>query len=313
MAESKRDYYEVLGVSKTASKDEIKSAYRKLAKMYHPDLNKSPDAPKKFEEVQEAYDVLYDDNKRAQYDQFGMAAFQQGQSTGGGGNPFGDGFSSQGFGDMDLNDIFASFFGGGAPRGAQRQSRSSGPQKGEDQLYRVRINFMAELPFFKYGPEEKRIYVPIFPYNLNALYAGQFQKLMVPPYLSLVKNFQGSSIDPFDYYGPDIYNSYFTRLVEVRKTEHGSAFYDFDAEALYFVNLQGRLDDKLCLFDRSLHHPNHNHMLKRLFPVVDAYYADDKESFLKALVDNKLISSKEIYKYKSDESKFLATLNRKGS
>jgi len=172
---------------------------------------------------------------------------------------------------------------------------------------------MAELPFFKYGPEEKRIYVPIFPYNLNALYAGQFQKLMVPPYLSLVKNFQGSSIDPFDYYGPDIYNSYFTRLVEVRKTEHGSAFYDFDAEALYFVNLQGRLDDKLCLFDRSLHHPNHNHMLKRLFPVVDAYYANDKESFLKALVDNKLISSKEIYKYKSDESKFLATLNRKGS
>jgi len=142
MAESKRDYYEVLGVSKTASKDEIKSAYRKLAKMYHPDLNKSPDAPKKFEEVQEAYDVLYDDNKRAQYDQFGMAAFQQGQSTGGGGNPFGDGFSSQGFGDMDLNDIFASFFGGGAPRGAQRQSRRSGPQKGEDQLYRVRINFM---------------------------------------------------------------------------------------------------------------------------------------------------------------------------
>jgi molecular chaperone DnaJ len=76
------------------------------------------------------------------YDQYGMAAFEQGQSTGGGGNPFGDGFSSQGFGDMDLNDIFASFFGGGAPRGAQRQSRSSGPQKGEDQLYRVRINFM---------------------------------------------------------------------------------------------------------------------------------------------------------------------------
>src|SRR5574344_2740223 len=139
MAEEKRDYYEVLGVNKNATKDEIKTAYRKLAKKYHPDLNHSPDAPKKFEEVQEAYDVLYDDNKRAQYDQFGMAAFQQGQSTGGGGNPFGDGFSSQGFGDMDLNDIFASFFGGGAPRGAQRQSRSSGPQKGEDQLYRVRI------------------------------------------------------------------------------------------------------------------------------------------------------------------------------
>lgn len=139
MAE-KRDYYEVLGVSKTATKDEIKSAYRKLAKTYHPDLNHSPDAPKKFEEVQEAYDVLYDDNKRKQYDQFGMAAFQQGGSTGGTGNPFsGGGFSSEGFGDVDLGDIFASFFGGG---GQRRQRASNGPSKGEDTLYRVRINFM---------------------------------------------------------------------------------------------------------------------------------------------------------------------------
>ncbi len=139
MAETKRDFYEVLGVSKNASKDEIKSAYRKLAKKYHPDINKDPDAPKKFEEVQEAYDVLYDDNKRKQYDQFGMAAFTQGASTGGGGNPFGQGFSSQGFGDVDLGDIFSSFFGGGARRSS---SRARGPQKGDDALYRVRISFM---------------------------------------------------------------------------------------------------------------------------------------------------------------------------
>ena len=137
MAE-KRDYYEVLGVSKSASKDEIRSAYRTLAKKYHPDLNKDPDAPKKFEEVQEAYDVLNDDNKRRQYDQFGFAAFGQGGSTGGAGNPFGEGFSSQGFGDVDLGDIFSSFFGGG-PR---RSNRNSGPQKGDDSLYRVRIAFM---------------------------------------------------------------------------------------------------------------------------------------------------------------------------
>jgi molecular chaperone DnaJ len=141
MAE-KRDYYEVLGVSKTASKDEIKSAYRKLAKQYHPDLNHSPDAPKKFEEIQEAYDVLYDDNKRKQYDQFGMAAFEQGASTGGQGNPFaGGGFQGQGFGDVDLSDIFASFFGGGR---AQRSAggEGAGPQKGQDTLYRVRIDFL---------------------------------------------------------------------------------------------------------------------------------------------------------------------------
>ena len=136
---SKRDYYDVLGVSKSATKDEIKSSYRKLAKKYHPDLNHEPDAAKKFEEVQEAYDVLYDDNKRAQYDQFGHAAFEQGASTGGAGNPFGSGFSSQGFADMDLGDIFSSFFGGGARR---RGQQATGPQKGEDKLTRVRISFM---------------------------------------------------------------------------------------------------------------------------------------------------------------------------
>lgn len=138
---AKRDFYEVLGISKSASKDDIKNAYRKLAKQYHPDVNKDPDAPKKFEEIQEAYDVLYDDTKRQQYDQFGMAAFEQGAAGGpAGGNPFANGFS-QGFGGaegMDLNDIFASFFGGGR----QRSSSASGPRKGEDSLYRVKIPFM---------------------------------------------------------------------------------------------------------------------------------------------------------------------------
>lgn len=132
---SKRDYYEVLGVNKSATKDEIKSAYRKLAKQYHPDLNKAPDAADKFKEVQEAYDVLYDDNKRAQYDQFGHAAFEQGGQGGfGGGNPFGGGFGGAG---PDLSDIFNQFFGGG-----RTQARRSGPQKGQDTLTRIRINFM---------------------------------------------------------------------------------------------------------------------------------------------------------------------------
>ncbi len=140
MAKEKRDYYEVLGISKTASKDEIKSAYRKLAKKYHPDVNHSPDAPEKFKEVQEAYDVLYDDSKRRQYDQFGFAGFGEGSSTGGAGNPFGGGFTSEGFGDVDLNDIFQSFFGGGG-RSSSRASRG-GPRKGEDAIYRVKISFM---------------------------------------------------------------------------------------------------------------------------------------------------------------------------
>ena len=80
---SKRDYYEVLGISKSASKDEIKKAYRKLAKKYHPDVNKEEDATEKFKEVQEAYEVLSDDQKRAQYDQFGHADPNQGFGGGG--------------------------------------------------------------------------------------------------------------------------------------------------------------------------------------------------------------------------------------
>ena len=134
---TKKDFYSVLGVGKSASKDEIKAAYRKLAKQYHPDVNKAADAEQKFKEVQEAYDILYDDQKRAAYDQFGHAAFDQNA----GGNPFqgggfGNGFS--GFQDVDLGDIFGSFFGGG-----QRRSRQpSGPQRGADTQMRLRIDFM---------------------------------------------------------------------------------------------------------------------------------------------------------------------------
>ncbi len=135
---NKRDYYEVLGINKSASKDEIKSAYRKLAKKYHPDINHEPGAEEKFKEVQEAYDILYDDKKRQMYDQFGHAAFEQGASSGG--NPFqGSGFSSQGFGDININDIFASFFGGGS---RQRAERANVPRKGDDTLMRIRVSFM---------------------------------------------------------------------------------------------------------------------------------------------------------------------------
>jgi molecular chaperone DnaJ len=137
MADQKRDYYEVLGVSKTATQDEIKSAYRKLAKQYHPDLNKSPDAPAKFKEVQEAYEVLSDQQKRSQYDQFGHAAFDNN-----GANGFQQGFNGfqggAGFSDFgDINDIFSSFFGGGSTR----SRRSNMPRKGEDRMVQVKINF----------------------------------------------------------------------------------------------------------------------------------------------------------------------------
>ena len=130
----KRDLYEVLGIKKGASKDEIKSAYRKLAKKYHPDNHETGDA-EKFKEIQEAYDILYDDQKRSAYDQFGWAAFEQGAGQPGS-NPFEGGF---GFGqDMDLGDIFSSIFGGGS----RRQRTSAGPRRGNDAIIRVKVDFM---------------------------------------------------------------------------------------------------------------------------------------------------------------------------
>ncbi len=128
---AKRDYYEVLGVSKEATQDEIKKAYRQLAKKYHPDINHDADAPEKFKEVQEAYDILSDDSKRAQYDRFGFQDPNQG--FGGGGFSGFEGFSSAGM--DDLGDIFSSFFGGG---GARRES--NGPKKGPDIQKRMSVS-----------------------------------------------------------------------------------------------------------------------------------------------------------------------------
>ncbi len=141
----KRDYYEVLGVSKSATDDELKRAYRKLAKKYHPDANpdNKEEAEKKFKEVNEAYEILSDKQKRQMYDQFGFDGPQNfGGGQGGGYYSYGSGFSGFGgfsdFGDFgDLGDIFSSFFGGGSSR-----SRSSnGVRKGADLKINLEITF----------------------------------------------------------------------------------------------------------------------------------------------------------------------------
>ena len=133
MAENKKDYYEVLGVSKGASEDEIKKAYRSLAKKYHPDMNPGDKtAEVKFKEVNEAYAVLSDSEKRSKYDRFGHDAFDP-TSGGGGYGGFG-GFSG---GDFDFGDIFSSFFGGG---GAS-SSRANMAREGDDVATRVSVSF----------------------------------------------------------------------------------------------------------------------------------------------------------------------------
>lgn len=140
----KRDFYEVLGVTKSASASDIKSAYRKLALQYHPDRNKSPDAEEKFKEINEAYEVLSDPQKKSTYDQFGHDAFKQA----GGANPFSGGFNQSGpftytytsgggenpFGDFDFSnpfDIFEQFFGGSFGGSRHRLPR-----------YQIEISFM---------------------------------------------------------------------------------------------------------------------------------------------------------------------------
>lgn len=138
MAEQKRDYYEVLGVSKTATADELKKAYRQLAKKYHPDANPNnkEEAEAKFKEVNEAYETLSDPQKRQMYDQFGFNGPQAGGF--GGGNGYYS-YSGAGF-DIDLDDIVSSIFGGGFG-GRTTRKTSNGPTKGADLRYNLEITF----------------------------------------------------------------------------------------------------------------------------------------------------------------------------
>lgn len=141
---SKRDYYEILGLSKSASADEIKKAFRKLAVKYHPDKQGGDEA--KFKEVNEAYEVLKDDAKRQRYDQFGHAGMGGAAGDGaGGGNPFGGGFGQGQNVEFDLGDLFGSFFGGGGGAGERRTRR------GQDIATEVTLTFEEAI----FGSEEK--------------------------------------------------------------------------------------------------------------------------------------------------------------
>lgn len=134
VSNGRKDYYSILGVSKDASDDEIKHAYRKLSKKWHPDINKAPDAEAKFKEINEAYETLSDPQKRANYDQYGSAD--------GAGAGFGGAGGQGGFGNFDggsgfgFDDIFSQFFGGG-----QQRADPSAPRQGRDLQYQMTLEF----------------------------------------------------------------------------------------------------------------------------------------------------------------------------
>ena len=136
MAQEKRDYYEVLGVSKSATEDEIKRAYKKLARKYHPDMNPGDkEAEEKFKEINEANEVLSDPTKKSRYDQFGFAGVDPNYGAGGGA------YGGAGFDFGDLGDIFGSFFGGGFGGFGGGQQRRNGPQRGESIRMSVSVSF----------------------------------------------------------------------------------------------------------------------------------------------------------------------------
>ena len=160
---------------------------------------------------------------------------------------------------------------------------------------------ISDLPYFE--EDDAKIYIPFFSRSINRIYEKDFYKLVENPYKSLLNEFEAISSDPFDFYKDDLYNSLFTKLIRLKKTKEGSAYYDYDARCIYFVNKGGRLEESLPLFDRDLKHPAPNHMIEKLIPVVNAYYANKKDEFFLSLVDNRLISSRLLGDYQNSKDK----------
>lgn len=149
---------------------------------------------------------------------------------------------------------------------------------------------LSDLPYMIYN--NNKIYVPIFSLPVNLIYSKDPEKLLTYPYSLLKSDYYESVIDPFDVYGPSLFDSYFTRLVNVCDNGKEVGFFNYDTNTIYIVNCQGRLDVKIVLFDKYIKHPMTNHMLERLRPVVEAYFNNNRQQFVDALYDNNFISLK---------------------
>ena len=162
-------------------------------------------------------------------------------------------------------------------------------KKNHAQFIRSYHEIISEQPYFQ--EDKNKIFIPFFTRSLNQIYHDEPEKLLAYPYDGLADNFKDTVIDPFDTYGSELYNSQFSRLVKVKQEGKETAFFHYDTNTIYFVNEEGRLDANVVLFDRYLRRPNYAHMLERMKPVIDAYFAFDREGFLRALRENGFISS----------------------
>ena len=183
------------------------------------------------------------------------------------------------------------------------------PEEGKVAIIKAIDEAKKDLPYLDFG--EDRIYVPILPGSLHAIYDKEITRFEEKPLRRFLSDeYEAVAVDPFDTYGWRLFDSYFTNLILVRQVGDTAAFFDYDSLSIDFVNIQGRVDVNLCLFDRALGKRNTNHMMERILPVVDAYFRDDREALMSILVQNQLISSSLIYKISNDEKRRFAKIER---
>lgn len=152
---------------------------------------------------------------------------------------------------------------------------------------------MIDEPYYK--DENAKIYIPFFSKIVNLIYTEEPKKLLKYPYSTLKDDFLDMVIDPFDTYGYELFNSEFCPLVKIYEKDGSAAFFNYDLNIIYVINSQGRLDARIVLFDKYIRHPNYNHMLERLRPVVEAYFNFDRQEFINALKNQGFISNHMFY------------------
>ncbi len=147
-----------------------------------------------------------------------------------------------------------------------------------------------DLPYLQH--DKTRVYIPIFSLPLNIIYAKEPQKLLYYPYNLLTEEYKETTIDCFDTYRADLYDSLFTKLIKISTNGQEIAYFHYDTNTVYVVNNQGRLDNKIVLFDRFIKKVYDNHMVERLKVVMDAYFQNSRSNFVESLFEQQFISEK---------------------